>query len=512
MGAMERGWKQTAPGAKTAAGARQGEGGDRIYLCIDLKTFYASVECADRRLNPFATNLVVADPRRGDSTICLAVTPAMKRLGVRNRCRVFEIPRDIRYTKALPRMRRYMEVSAAIYGIYLRYVSAQDVHVYSIDECFIDATPYLGRPGYGDTARAFARTLMDAVMREEHIPATAGIGPNLFLAKVALDVLAKHEDDGIAELDQESFRQRIWPHRPITDIWGIGPGTARKLAAHRVYDLMGVAALDEQILYRELGVSAEYLIDHAHGREPCTIAQIRAYRPAASSLASGQVLSRDYGADEARTVVREMVDAAVLELVARGAAAGGISLQVGYGRGAAPAPGSCAACVDPARHSAVDDTVMIERRARVAGAWMGGIVGEEALVPVGIGHGGSQAGRTRRVARGAFGGAGGQRRLPGRTNSLKRIMAAFMELFDEQVDSRRAIRRVNIGLTDLVPEELIQDDLFTDVEAEAAEHRLAEAVNEVRNRFGKNALLRGTSFEPGATARERNLQVGGHHA
>ena len=507
MGAMEQERKQTMPGT----GTRQGDGDGRVYLCIDLKTFYASVECADRRLDPFVTNLVVADPRRGDSTICLAVTPAMKRLGVRNRCRVFEIPRDIRYTKALPRMRRYMEVSAAIYGIYLRYVSAQDVHVYSIDECFIDATPYLGRPGYGDTARAFARMLMDAVMREQRIPATAGIGPNLFLAKVALDVLAKHEDDGIAELDQESFRRLIWPHRPITDIWGIGPGTARRLAAHRVYDLMGVAALDERILYRELGVSAEYLIDHAHGREPCTIAQIRAYRPAASSLASGQVLSRDYGADEARTVVREMVDAAVLELVARGAAAGGISLQVGYGRGAAPAPGAPTACVDPARHSAVDDTVMIERRARVSGTWMGGIVGEEALVPGGIG-GGGQTGCTRRVARGAFGGAGGQRRLPGHSNSLKRIMAAFMELFDEQVDPRRAIRRVNIGLTGLVPEELIQDDLFTDVEAEAAEHRLAEAVNEVRNRFGKNALLRGTSFEPGATARERNLQVGGHHA
>ena len=257
------------------------EGEDKTYLCIDLKTFYASVECIDRGLDPFLTKLVVADPTRGDTTICLAISPAMKALGVRNRCRIFEIPRGIEYIKAMPRMRRYMEVSARIYGIYLRYVSPDDIHPYSIDECFIDATPYLKL--YDIDARSFAEKLMSEVRRDTGVCATAGIGPNLFLAKVALDITAKHVADNIGVLDEESFRAQIWPHRPITDIWGIGPGIAARLAKYHVYDLMGVAALDEQILYREFGVNAEYLIDHAFGREPTTIAEIQAYRPAASS-------------------------------------------------------------------------------------------------------------------------------------------------------------------------------------------------------------------------------------
>ena len=333
---------------------------ERSYICIDLKTFYASVECADRGRDPFTTNLVVADPDRGPSTICLAVSPAMKSLGVRNRCRVFDIPRDIDYIMARPRMRHYMEVSAQIYGIYLEYISPEDIHVYSIDECFIDATPYLAL--YRTDARSLAKRLMDAVRERTGICATAGIGPNLFLAKVALDITAKHVADGIGELDEESFRRKIWPHRPITDIWGIGPGIAARLAKYNVYDLMGVAALREDILYRELGVNAEYLIDHAHGREPCTIAQIHAYKPAATSAVNGQVLSRDYGYEEARTVMREMVDASALDLVDRGVVASQISLYVGYGRGAAPNPRVPQGCIDPARHSAVDDTALIGRR------------------------------------------------------------------------------------------------------------------------------------------------------
>ena len=232
------------------------------------RQFYASVECVERGLDPFTQNLVVADTARGTSTICLAITPAMKKLGVRNRCRIFEIPQNIDYIAAKPRMRHYMEMSARIYGIYLEYVSPQDIHVYSIDECFIDATPYL--PLYGLTARQFADELRGAVFARTGITATAGIGPNLFLAKVALDITAKHESDGIGVLDEERFRQDVWRHRPITDIWGIGPGIASRLAKYRVHDLMGVAALDERILYREFGVNAEYFIDHAHGREPCT--------------------------------------------------------------------------------------------------------------------------------------------------------------------------------------------------------------------------------------------------
>lgn len=443
--------------------------GDRTYLCIDLKTFYASVECVDRGLDPFTTNLAVADPTRGDSTICLAITPAMKALGIRNRCRVFEIPANVPYIKAMPRMRHYMEVSARIYGIYLRYVSPDDIHPYSIDECFIDATPYLRL--YGLDARSFARKLMDEVLRDEGICATAGIGPNLFLAKVALDITAKHVSDHIGVLDEASFRRQIWPHRPITDIWGIGPGIAARLARYHVHDLMGVAALDERILYREFGVNAEYLIDHAFGREPTTIAQIQAYRPAASSHVNGQVLPSNYTYDEARAVLREMVDASVLELVQNGQVTNHISLSVGYAAGARGSGGAA------------------RRGADV-------FVGE---------HG------RRRLGPGP-GRAGGSRKLPGFTSSYRKIMAGFDELWDERVDRALPIKRMSIGLGNLMPEEFATVDLFTDVEAEGRERDLQRAVLAVKGRFGKNALLRGTSLTEKATARERNNQVGGHHA
>ena len=283
------------------------------YICIDLKTFYASVECVDRGLDPLTTCLVVADESRGRTTICLAITQAMKDLGMHNRCRLFEIPDGIDYIKAVPRMQHYMEVSAQIYGIYLEYVSPQDVHVYSIDECFIDVTPYLDL--YHTNAKGFACMLRDEVLARTGITATVGIGPNLFQAKVALDITAKHVPSRIGILNDETFRKEIWPHRPITDIWGIGPGVAARLEKYGVYDLMGVAALDENLLYDELGVNAEYLIDHAFGREPTTIADIQAYRPQATSTTTGQVLSKGYAYEQAYTVLREMVDNAVLDLV-----------------------------------------------------------------------------------------------------------------------------------------------------------------------------------------------------
>lgn len=482
----------------------------RTYICIDLKSFYASVECVDRGLDPLEARLAVADPARGDKTICLAVSPAMKRLGVRNRCRVFEIPRGLAYVKARPRMRRYMEVSARIYGIYLERISAQDIHVYSVDECFIDATPYLRL--YRMDARELARTLMDEVRARTGVPAAAGIGPNLFLAKVALDITAKHAPDGIGLLDEEAFRRQIWPHRPITDIWGIGPGTARRLAAHHVHDLMGVAALDEAILYRELGARAEYLIDHAHGREPVTIAEIKAYRPAATSTMSGQVLPRDYTRAEALTVLREMVDASVLNLVERGVAASGISLFVGYGRSAPPARDAPAPRIERDGAGAMAP----DRQARPGG-------GDRSRRPVGRGGAGSAPAREglemaapgehgRRYPRGAWGHGGGQRRLVGRTNSFRKIWAAFERLFEETVEADRTIKRVSIGFGDLVPEELADIDLFCDLAAEERERRLASTVNAVKGRWGGNALLRGTSFKREATGRERNQQVGGHHA
>ena len=301
---------------------------DRAYLCIDLKCFYASVECVDRGRDPFEHRLVVADPSRGRKTICLAISPAMKALGVRNRCRVFEIPDGIDYEMARPRMRRYMEVSADIYARYLRYFSPEDIHVYSVDEVFIDVTPYLAL--YGKTARELAVELIDMVRRETGICATAGIGTNLFLAKVALDITAKHTPDNIGELDEERYKCLIWHHRPITDIWGIGPGIARRLAQMGAHDMGGVALLPERALYDEFGINAELLIDHAWGIEPCTMAQIHAYQPKAHSMGSGQVLMRDYAFEEARVVLREMVDNLTLELVDKGLVCGHVSLFVGY--------------------------------------------------------------------------------------------------------------------------------------------------------------------------------------
>ncbi len=310
----------------------------RVYMCIDLKSFYASVEAVDRGLDPFAANLVVADPARGRGAICLAITPAMKALGIRNRCRLYEIPEHVEYITALPRMKKYMEVSARIYGTYLRYVSPKDIHPYSIDEVFIDATPYLRLYELGP--KALAKKLMAAVFEETGICATAGIGTNLFLAKVALDITAKHVDDHIGVLDEQTFKDTLWHHQPLTDIWNIGPGITRRLARYGIYDLYGVAQADEQLLYREFGRNAEYLIDHAHGREPCTMADIHAYRPSTTSLSNSQVLFEDYNYKDAHLVLMEMVDMLSLELTEKQLLAGGVSLHIGYSKDIDPPTGS----------------------------------------------------------------------------------------------------------------------------------------------------------------------------
>lgn len=472
-----------------------------VYLCIDLKTFYASVECLDRGLDPLTTPLVVADPDRGPSTICLAVSPAMKRLGVRNRCRVFDIPKHLTYLTAKPHMQRYMEVSARIYSIYLEFISPEDIHVYSIDECFIDITPY--RALYDTDAAGIARMLIDAVYERCGIIATAGIGTNLFLAKVALDVTAKHARDGIGWLDEERFRRTIWKHRPITDIWGIGPGIARRLAAYHVYDLMGVAALNEELLYREFGVSAEYLIDHAHGRESCTIADIHAYVPSATSTTSGQVLPRNYTFDEARVVLREMVDALVLDLVQKHLVCSHISLWVGYGHvsGAPAWMVSSGSAQRSACGASRSDDVPWEDPHSSPPAPPG-----RAEVFRGE-HG-------TRPARGyaAYAHANISRALKERTNSFKKLLSYFELLWNEAVDTRAPIKRINIGCGNLMPEEFATCDLFTDKKAEAEERNLQDALIAIRGRFGKNSLLRGTSFRDSATGRERNQQIGGHHA
>ncbi|MBQ3106856.1 MAG: DNA repair protein [Eggerthellaceae bacterium] len=484
------------------------ERNERACICIDLKSFYASVECIERGLDPFKDNLVVADPTRTEKTICLAITPAMKALGVRNRCRVFEIPPGIEYVKARPRMRLYMQRSAEIYAIYLRYVSPEDVHVYSIDEVFIEATPYLSL--YDTDARTFATTLMNAVFEETGICATAGVGTNLFLAKVALDITAKHAPDNIGYLDEDSFKRDIWFHTPITDIWNIGPGIARRLGKYGVRDLAGVAAMDPKTLYREFGKNAEFLIDHAWGQEPCTIAEIQAYEPSAHSLVNGQVLPCDYTFDEARMVMREMAESSILELVEKRLATDHISLYIGYARNAASpdddlsladVSSNCRfdvgesartnnARTESTEHSD-DDHAKENARPKM-------FDGGHGLRPA---HGGRLGEHT-----------GGTRKLDRCTNSRRYLIARLEELFDETTLHDVAIRRVNVGFGNLVPEESTMPTLFDDVEADEQERRLQQALVAVRGKFGKNALLKAASLQEKATARERNEQVGGHHA
>ena len=452
------------------------------YLCIDLKCFYASVECVDRGYDPFERRLVVADPTRGPKTICLAVSPAMKAAGVRNRCRVFEIPDGISYEMAPPRMRRYMEVSANIYGLYLRYFSPEDIHVYSVDEVFIDVGPYLAL--YGKGPRELAVELIELVRRETGICATAGIGTNLFLAKVALDVTAKHAPDNIGELDEERFKCLIWPHRPITDIWGIGPGIARRLAAMGAHDLGGVALLPEKALYDEFGINAELLIDHAWGWEPTTIADIKAYKPESSSLGSGQVLTAAYPYEKARLVVREMAEELILNLVDKGLVTDQIDLTIGYDTASLTTPGI-----------------------RYTG-------------PVTTDHYG------RKVPKHAH----GTRHLGRRTQSAKVILDAAMALFDRIVNPALLVRRVNIvalhilvGQEELPVPEVEQLDLFTDYAkleqerlAEQArlerESRIQQAALSIKRKFGKNALVKGMDLQEDATAMTRNNQIGGHKA
>lgn len=417
---------------------------NNIYLCIDLKSFFASVEAVEIGLDPFVANLVVADPSRGNGAICLAITPAMKKLGVKNRCRIFEIPKNIEYITALPRMKLYMDKSAKIYSIYLKYVSADDIHVYSIDECFIDITHYLNT--YKKTPREFAQMLMGAVMNETGICATAGIGTNLFLAKVALDITAKNSPDNIGYLDEEEFRRQIWKHRPITDIWNIGNGIANRLAKYGVYDLYGITKLSEQTLYREFGVNAEFLIDHANGIEPCTIADIHNYKSKSNSISNGQILFEDYNYDDTFLVLKEMIDILVLELIDKHMVTNNISLFIGYSKDVHPT-------------------------------------------------------------------TGGSKKLKKYTSSYKEIIKEFEDLYKAKTAKNYSIRKINVGLNNIVDEDSVafQLGLFSDAEQSAKERKVQEAVLNIKNKFGKNAVLRGISLEKKATAKIRNKLVGGHN-
>lgn len=300
----------------------------RVYLCIDLKSFYASVECVERGLDPLRTHLAVADPDRGIGTICLAISPSMKALGIKNRCRVYEIPSHVEYIKAPPRMKLYIKYSADIYAVYLKYVAKEDIHVYSIDEAFLDVTPYLSL--YRLTAKELAVRIMDDIKNTTGITAAAGIGTNLYLAKVALDIMAKHEKDNIAFLDEERYQKRLWDHRPLTDFWRVGTGTVKRLRRLGIFTMGDVAHADEEVLYRMFGVDAELLIDHAWGRESTTMEDIKTYRPKSRSLSSSQVFLRDYSFEECRLVVKEVMDELCLEMAEKGVAAKSFSLAAEY--------------------------------------------------------------------------------------------------------------------------------------------------------------------------------------
>ena len=419
----------------------------KSYICIDLKSFYASVECVERGLDPFTTNLVVADPTRSQSTICLAITPAMKKLGMKNRCRIHEIPADIEYITAMPRMQLYMDYSAKIYSIYLRYISKEDIHVYSIDECFMDVTDYLTL--YDMTAKEMAVTLMDAVMKETGITATAGIGTNLYLAKVAMDIMAKHVDDHIGMLDEISYRQKLWDHRPLSDFWRIGSRTERKLASYGIHtmgDIAYASVTSEDWLYKMFGIDAELLIDHAWGLESCGMSDIKNYHTEEHSLSNGQVLMRNYSYEEAAVVVREMTDVLVLDLVEKGLITSSITLWVAYDH----------RMERPSSH--------------------------------------------------------GTLKLASPTNSSLTILDQVVELYRKITDRHTGIRRIEVTANRVTPEGYLQYDIFTNPIVIEKEKSLQKAILDVKKRYGKNAIMRGANLLECSTYQERNEQIGGHRA
>lgn len=428
--------------------AQEGTGWERSYLCIDLKSFYASCECVERGLDPLTTDLVVADPERSDKTICLAVSPSLKAKGVRNRCRVFQIPQGMEYIMAPPRMALYIRYSARIYQTMLRFVSEDDIHVYSIDEAFLDVTGYLGF--HKCSARQLGERIRQAILQDTGIPATCGLGSNLYLAKVALDITAKHSPDFFGVLDEQSYQATMWDHRPITDFWRVGPGTARRLKKLGL-ETMGQVALyaNPERLYKELGIDAEILIDHAWGKEPVTIADIKAYRRRSHSLTNGQVLPCGYTPAEARIIVTEMLDQSCLDLVAKGLVASSVSLAV---------------------HCSV-------------GEW-GQALFDGATV-----------------------------RFGAPTNARSIVLPRVLAAYDRMACSDVKIHRVMITCNDVQEESRVQQSLFEGCDPGLErERQRQEAILDVKRRFGKNSLVRGTDLMPKATQMERNLQIGGHRS
>ena len=489
--------------------------GPRTYFAIDLKSYYASAECAARGLDPLTTNLVVADASRTEKTICLAVSPSLKALGIPGRARLFEVVQkvkeandarlraairsraavkkegkwslsapsydakalaadpslEISYLVAPPRMAYYEKVSRQIYGIYLKYVAPEDMVVYSIDEVFIDATPYL--PYYNMSPHDLAKTMIREVLYTTGITATAGIGSNLYLAKLAMDITAKHaapDKDGvrIAELNEESFRYLLWDHKPLTDFWQVGPGTVRRLEKHGIHtmgELARASLYSEDMLYREFGVDAEILIDHAWGIEPCGMKEINAYQPETNSICEGQVLSCPYDHEKTRLIVQEMTDTLVYQLMDKGLVTDGLTLDIGY-----------------------------DRENCDKGGYRG---------PVHI----DRYGRTLPKP------AHGSTRLESATNLGSQLQAATAALFDRIADPKLTVRRLTLTANRVVKDPgIFQTDFFTDAARLEKEKSLQEAMLGLKKRFGKNAVLKGSNYLEGATMRDRNGRIGGHKA
>ena len=503
---------------------------EKCYICCDLKSFYASVECVERGLDPMTTNLVVADKRRTEKTICLAVSPSLKAYGISGRARLFEVVQRVKeinaqrrqmapgrrltgtswndpelrqspklaldYIVAPPRMAHYIDWSTRIYEVYLRYAAPEDIHVYSIDEVFIDVTNYLEL--FQMTGRELARTIILDILKTTGVTAAAGIGTNLYLAKIAMDIVAKHvhpDKDGvrIAKLNEMTYRRLLWTHRPLTDFWRVGRGYAAKLEAHGLYTMGDIARCSigkpdsyhtEDLLYKLFGVNAELLIDHAWGWEPCTIADIKAYQPENKSVVSGQVLQCPYDVQKARLVAREMADALALDLVDKRLVTNQLVLTVGY-----------ESLADPKQSDNYKGVITTDRYGR--------------KIPK---H------------------AHGTENLEGYTSSANDLIDAISTLYDRIVDPVLLIRRLSISANHLLDEDAAQQqekveqlDLFTDYEAReeeqeksAAAHirerKIQEAMLNIKKKYGKNAILKGMNFEEGATAKERNQQIGGHHA
>lgn len=454
---------------------------ERTYIAIDLKSFYASVECIERGLNPLTTNLVVADPTRTEKTICLAVSPSLKAYGISGRARLFEVQqklkeikqhtgKEVEYIIAPPQMARYIEVSADIYATYLKYLSPDDIHVYSIDECFMDVTNYLNL--YQMSAKELAIKMIHDVLDTTGITATAGIGTNLYLSKVAMDIVAKHVDTDVggvrvAELDEMSYRRLLWDHRPITDFWRVGGGIAKRLENSGLYTMGDVAKIslyNEDLLYKMLGIDAELLIDHAWGYEPCSMEEIKSYKPSSNSISSGQVLQYPYDFHKARIIVQEMTDLLVLELVDKGLVTDSLTMTIGYDK------------------CSVDE-----------GNYKGEVTYD-------------------RYGRGIPKSAHGTANLGTTSSSTRKIMTAVMELYDRIVSKELMVRRVTLCANHLVEERYEQYDLFIDPIEQAKERKIQEAMLSIKKKFGKNAILKGINLEDGATTKERNNQIGGHKA